>query len=210
MTLISSLHNTRVKHLRALANRKERDRAGLFLVEGVRAVAEASQGQATIELLVVAPQLLTSPYGWKLVARLRATGVPLLEVTPEVFRLFEAVGFSGGLQGLGAVVRQRWQTLPALRPARERCWVALDAVQYPGNLGTILRTSDAVGGAGIILLGQTTDPYHPAAVRASLGTIFSQRLVRASFAELVAWKERHGIPVIGTAPDAATDYRDMR
>ena len=209
MTVISSVHNARVKQLRALANRKERDRTGLFLIEGARAVGEAVQAQAAIEWLVVAPALLTSPFGWELVAAQRAAGVPCVEVTTEVFQVFEGVGFSGGLQGLGAVVRQHWQTLASLEFSSERCWVALDAIQYPGNLGTILRTSDAVGGAGVILLGPATDPYHPAAVRASLGAIFSQHLIRAGFAEFAAWKERHGWRVVGTSPAATVDYRTL-
>lgn len=209
MTVISSVQNARVKQLRALAHRKERDRTGLFLIEGTRAVGEAVQAQAAIEWLVVAPALLTSPYGWELVAAQRAAGVPCVEVTAEVFQVFEDVGFSGGLQGLGAVVRQRWQTLASLEYSSERCWVALDAIQYPGNLGTILRTSDAVGGAGVILLGQATDPYHPAAVRASLGAIFAQHLIRAGFAEFAAWKTRQGWRVVGTSPAAIVDYRTV-
>jgi TrmH family RNA methyltransferase len=82
-------------------------------------------------------------------------------------------------------------------------------VQYPGNLGTILRTCDAVGGAGLILVGPATDPYDPAAVRASMGAVFSQRLVRASREELAAWKRRHTCLVVGTSPAAAAHYRTV-
>lgn len=91
----------------------------------------------------------------------------------------------------------------------ELCWVALDSVQYPGNLGTILRTSDAVGGAGIMLLDQTTDPYDPVAVRASMGAILSQRLIRTGFAAFAAWKASRGGVVVGRASDASTDYRAL-
>ncbi len=97
-----------------------------------------------------------------------------------------------------------------MRLADRRCWVAVDAIQNPGNLGTILRTSEAVGGAGVILIGPTTDPYDPSAVRASLGTIFSQRLVRATFPQFVAWRQRWQYLVIGTSPSAATSYKALR
>jgi TrmH family RNA methyltransferase len=85
--------------------------------------------------------------------------------------------------------------------------VALDAIQYPGNLGTILRTCDATGAAGVILLGATSDPYDPESVRASVGAIFSLQLARASPAEFAAWKRERGISVAGTSPAAALDYR---
>ncbi|HEX2979947.1 MAG TPA: RNA methyltransferase [Anaerolineaceae bacterium] len=88
----------------------------------------------------------------------------------------------------------------------DRNWVALDSVADPGNLGTILRTNDAVGGAGVILLDHSTDPYDVTAVRASMGAVFSQRLVRASLSEFAAWKQRHSVAVIGTSDAAKMDY----
>ena len=83
------------------------------------------------------------------------------------------------------------------------CWVALDEVHSPGNLGTILRTGDAVGAAGLILIGDAVDPYDPACVRATMGAIFAQRLVRVPSAGLAAWKHRAGLHFVGTSPRAA-------
>jgi TrmH family RNA methyltransferase len=98
----------------------------------------------------------------------------------------------------------------ARAPATEGlCWVALEAIHSPGNLGTILRTCDAVGAAGVILLGEAADPYDPATVRASMGSLFAQRLVRATPAELLAWKQRHGCRLIGTSPAGTVDYREL-
>jgi TrmH family RNA methyltransferase len=88
--------------------------------------------------------------------------------------------------------------------------VALSGVGNPGNIGAVMRTCDAVGCAGLILLGDTADPYHPDAVRASRGTAFALCLVRASLPELVAWKRTHRVNVLGTSPTAATDYRGVR
>ena len=204
--IISSRHNPRIKAIRALGSRKERERTGLFFVEGVHLVAAAVQLRAGIETLVVAPELLVSRPGRELVRAQQQRGVPCLEVTAEVF---QGLAVKEITQGIGAVVRQCWEELARVRPAGEHCWVALDAVQYPGNLGTILRTCDAIGGAGVILLGHTTDPYDPAAVRASLGAIFSQRLVRTSFAEFADWKRQHGCQVVGTSPSASTDYQGI-
>jgi len=104
------------------------------------------------------------------------------------------------------VLRQQWETLADVTLRRAPGWVALDAVADPGNLGTIVRTADAVGAEGLILLGESTDLYDPAALRASMGAIFAQRLVRSDVASFVAWKQEQGVFVVGTSDSATTDY----
>ena len=205
MTL-SSKSNPTIKQIRSLRSRKEREQTGSFFVEGIRIVGEAAELEADVELVVFAPALLGSRYARETVRQLQEKSIPCLEVTAEVFGSISA---KEGPQGIGAVVRQRWEKLERVRPADELCWVALDAVQDPGNLGTILRTSDAVGGAGVILIGLTTDPHDPAAVRASMGAIFSQRLVRTTPADFDAWKRRHGYRVVGTSDAAGIDYQEL-
>lgn len=200
--IISSRNNTQVKRLRELRHRKARERTGLYCIEGVRPLAETVQLQADVDTLILAPDLLTSTLGWEVVRVMQARHVPLLSVTPEVYETL----FSGS-HAIGAVLRQRWQNLGQIIPARETICIVLDRIQYPGNLGTILRTSDAVGGCGVILLGDTADPYDPLSVRASMGAILSQRLTRATYAEFAAWKEAHGVDVFGTSPAASHDYR---
>jgi TrmH family RNA methyltransferase len=200
---ISERHNAGIRRIRKLKVREERERAGVFFVEGIRFVAQAVQHHAEIETLLVAPKLLVHPFGQKLARQMRRGGTPCLEVTPEVFY---SLSQAEETQGIGAVVRQRWERLERVKPSEGLCWVALDAVQFAGNLGTILRTCDAVGAAGVILIGPTIDPYHPAAVRASMGGMFSQRFVRTSCAEFAAWKQRHGCMLVGTSPAAPIDY----
>jgi TrmH family RNA methyltransferase len=204
--VITSLSNPRIKWIRSLRTRKERERSRLFYVESLRLVKEATEQKAEIHMLVVAPEAPVSLLGQEVVGALKGRGVPRLEVTPDVF---DSLAVREGAPRIGAVVCQRWELLERVRPSGDLCWVVLDSVQYPGNLGTILRTGDAVGGAGAILLGHATDPYDPAAVRASLGAVFSQRLVRTSFAEFAAWARRHGCMVVGTSPAASTDYREV-
>jgi RNA methyltransferase, TrmH family len=202
--IISSRNNPAVKAIRALNSRKQRDNSGRFFVDGLHLVAAAAQQHANIETCIVAPDLLTSAFGRELARALAHSGAQVIEVTADIFQSLAAKEHA---QGLGIVARQRWLDLARIRPEAGQCWVALDTVQYPGNLGTILRTCDAVGGAGVILLGNTTDPYDRVAVRASLGAIFSQRLVRAGFAEFAAWCRRHSVAVVGTSPVAALDYQ---
>ena len=204
MTPISSLHNPRIKQIRALRYRKERDRTGCFFVEGLHAVAEALHLQTPVETLVVAPDLISSSYGYELVERTHQNNTPCLTVTKDVFASLVP---RDATQGIAAVVQQRWDKLKYLNPPPAHCWVALESIQYPGNLGTILRTSDAAGGTGLLLLGNTTDPYDPISVRASVGTIFAQQLIRTNIEAFANWIQQHNVCVVGTSPAATLDYR---
>jgi TrmH family RNA methyltransferase len=204
--LIYSRNNVHIRRIRELHNRAERDRTGKFFVTGMRFVIQAAQQGAHIESLIIAPQLLTSVPAQRLVRRLRQSGIACLEVPSEVLH---SISLVDDPQGIGAVIRQRWETLPNVKPERELCWLAIDAVQSPGNLGTILRCCDAVGCAGVILLGKATDPYDPACVRASMGALFAQKFVRCTPEEFMAWKHRHSCLLVGTSPHAGDDYQKV-
>jgi TrmH family RNA methyltransferase len=196
-----------IRLIQRLRTREERDRTGLFYVEGIRFVARAVQHRARIEHLVVCRELLTHPYAQRLVQQQKQRGIPLLEVSRQVMEGLSQVEDS---QGLGAVVRQRWQRLASVKPRGELGWVMVETIRSPGNLGTILRASDAVGGAGLILLGESTDPYDPRVVRATMGALFSQYFVRTSVEELTYWPRRSQYLLIGTSPGAAQEYQEIR
>jgi TrmH family RNA methyltransferase len=207
LSLIAHRHHSAVKWIRSLHSRAVRDRTGTFLIDGMRFVAQAVKHQAPIETLIVAPDLLVHPFGQKLARQLRRAGTNTLDVTPEVYY---SLSQAEEPQGIAAVVRQQWEPLYRVDPTDGLCWVVVKTVQTPGNLGTILRTCDAVGAGGVIFLGRETDPYHPIAVRATMGSLFAQRLVRASLPEFLAWKERHQCLLVGTSPTAATEYHALR
>ena len=202
--IISSLSNARIKQIRSLRHRQEREQTGLFFIEGIRLVTEAVQLGADVETLVVAPDLLKSQFAQEVIRAQQERGTPCIEVTADVFKSISA---KEGPQGLGAVVRQRWEALDHVRLSHRHYWIALDAAQDPGNIGTIIRTGDTFGSAGLMLLGNCADPHDPTALRASMGAIFSQRLVKASFADFAYWKQRHNYVVIGTSKAAPNDYR---
>lgn len=204
--IITSRSNETFRRIRKLSNRSEREERGVAFVEGVRIVAEAIQLGAGIADIVVAPNLLKSPFAYDLIRKQAAAGVPVVELSGDLFR---NLSVRDRPQGFGAVIEQRWERLDAITPGErdELCWVILEAVQDPGNLGTILRTSEAAGGAGVILLGSATDPYDPGAIRASMGAIFSQRLARTNRSDLASWAERHSLRIIGALPDAPQDYQ---
>jgi RNA methyltransferase, TrmH family len=200
--VITSNSNEQVKRIRKLHERKERAESGLFYLEGVRIVGDAIEGGAQIEMIVVAPQL-RSEYGLRLVSNYRAQGGIVLEVTAKVF---ERLALKESPQGIAAVVRQNWTALSEINPIPGHPWVVLNSVADPGNLGTILRTNDGAGGEGVILLDQSTDPYDPTAVRASMGALFSQKVVRSTLSEFGIWKQERGIQVIGASDSANNDY----
>jgi RNA methyltransferase, TrmH family len=204
--ILYSRNNPQIKRLRALHLRPERDQSGQFLIEGMRSLSEAAQQGAKIETLFVVPEMLTHPFARTLVRRLRIAGTPCLRLTPEVYY---SVTQAEEPQGVGAIVRQKWDRLDTVKPSRGLCWIAAEAVQSPGNLGTIIRTSEAVGCAGLILIGDSADPYDPATVRASMGALFSQQFVRTSLEAFAAWKIRRQCTLVGTSPSAEKEYHAL-
>ncbi len=204
---ITSPANPRIKQIRRLRERKERQQGGLFFAEGLRIVIEASHQGAPVQSVIVAPGLLNSQVGQKTVQELRRKGVEILEVGDEVFK---SLASKDDPQGIAAVIQQEWTALEQVRVEPGEVWVALDSVADPGNLGTIFRTLDAAGGKGVILLDQSTDPYDPTAVRASMGALFSQKRVHVDFNQFAAWKKSRGIYLVGTSDKAREDYHFIR
>jgi len=186
-----------------LLQRKHRDRTRLFLLEGEPLLREALATGARVETMLVAPELLEAGSA-RLCEMARRAGAARLEVSPEVLG---SISPQHGHQGMLAVARQRWWPLEEMTPGAEDCYVAVKEIREPWSIGTIVRTCEAVGGQGVILMGESTDPYHPVAARASMGTIFTQRLVKSDLAELGAWSRRHGVCIVGTSPSGGTDYR---
>ena len=188
---------------RLQTDRGYRDSRGLFFIEGVRNFIMAVDHHASIDSLFYSEKLLTNPIARKLVRRLKRSGVPFARVSPEQFR---RISRTERASGVGAIIRQRVGRLEQLDPATERCWTALSHVRSPGNLGTLIRTSAAIGGAGFVLLGDAIDPFNPAVVRATMGSLFKQKIVRASIAELSRWVRQNQIAVIGASPDGDESY----
>lgn len=202
--VIKSSANPLIKRLRVLSERKHRRREGAFVVEGIQPVWQAVEAAAEIETLIVAPELLTSGAALDMVEGQRRQGVPVALVTPE---LFMSVSGREHPSGLAAVVRCWETTLDDLRVAADSLFLALHRVGNPGNLGTIVRTADAVGAAGLVLLGETTDPYHPAAVKASMGALFAVPIVRSLDTDaFFAWAAANGVAVGVTSAHAADEH----
>jgi TrmH family RNA methyltransferase len=206
--LISSAANPLSKRMRLLADRRHRVREGAFVVEGIQPVWQAVEAGADIELLVVAPDLLADSAAAAMVAAREAAGQRVVRMTAE---LFGRLSGRDGPSGLAAIVRGRPAAVAGLRVQPESVFVALHEVGNPGNLGTIIRTADAAGAAGVILLGHATDPFDPAAVKASMGAVFSVPVAQAAQAgEFFGWAGRHGVTVATTSAKATASFWDVR
>jgi TrmH family RNA methyltransferase len=204
MDPIQSLRNPKIKTIRALGQRKARQEHGLYVVEGVFHLGEALAAGAAVDYLCYSPDRLTSPFAWKLVEAWKAREIPCYPTTIEVY---DSISEKQGSQGIIGVLRQQWTDLDSLTPQHFPWGVALVAPQDPGNLGTILRTINAVGASGLILLDGGADPYHPTAVRASMGALFHHPMAQASSAHFAGWITEHGYTVYGSSAQAAVDYR---
>lgn len=203
--MITSRTNPTIKSIRALRDRKERERTQLFFVEGIRLVAEAVQLKTQIQSIIVAPDLLKSDFARDIIAQAQSQGAQRIDVNADVFA---SLSDKEGPQGLAAVVHQRWTNLSNFIHHPSCLILALESPQDPGNIGTILRTADATAVDAIILLGQPADPYDPDAVRASMGALFNQTLIKnASFADVYRWAQKNKITLIGTSDKASIDYR---
>jgi TrmH family RNA methyltransferase len=191
---ITSAANPLAKRVRALADRRQRRREGAFVVEGVQPVWRAIEAGWEIETLLTVPSRLAEA-GAGLVADRRAAGIRVVELAEQLaVRLTDR----DAPPGLFAIVKARTTPLPA--PKENDLFVALHRVGNPGNLGTIVRTADAVGAAGMILVGETADQYAPAAVKASMGSLFAMPVARVPDADaLFDWARSAGVEVVATS-----------
>ncbi len=202
---ISSAANPLVKRIRLLADRRQRRREGAFVVEGIQPVWRAVEAGWEIEALLVTAELLAeSGPAAEMVAGQESNGVRVARLTGE---LFARLSDRDGPSGLAAIVRVRQAGLPDLAVRPGSVFAALHQTGNPGNLGTIIRTVDAVGGAGVILIGDTADPFAPAAVKASMGSLFAVGVAHVPEAgQFFDWASATTVQVVATSGRASTDH----
>lgn len=193
--------------LRSLQSPSGRLKTGKYIIEGIRHVARAVEQRAPLELLFVSPSALSNPFGQKLARLIRRSKVPCIRLSQQ---LYEHLSLAAEPQGIGAVLCQRWSTLSDLKVARNSLWLAIESLDQPGNLGTILRTAEAAGVSGVVLLGEVSDPWDPGCIRASMGSIFSQKLVRCEIKDFIAWARRSGIALVASSPRGLMTYSAFR
>jgi RNA methyltransferase, TrmH family len=195
-----------LQHVRSLAHRSVRDQTETFFIEGIRPFVQAHDAGHAFEHILISPILLKSDLADMLARRHRVNRVPTTRLTPEQYR---SISTSPHASGIAAIVRQRWSRLAQVDPSRGLAWLVIEHLRSPGNLGTILRTAEATGVGGIILLSQTLDPFDPSVVRASMGGMLHLPLVRATHQELARWASANDVALVGLSPDASLLWTDL-
>ncbi|MFW5940769.1 MAG: TrmH family RNA methyltransferase [Chloroflexota bacterium] len=202
--MITSHRNPLVKRIKKLHRKKHRQEEGAFFIEGIRVVLTALEQKAPVETIVYAPALLTSEVALAALSEQKAQGTTVAEVSQDVF---QAISDRENPVGLGAIVNVRLQQLRDLPVHQDSVYVALEQISDPGNLGAIVRTVDAAGGAGVLLVGPSVDPFHPTAVKASMGALFTVPLAEVEDMDrLWRWAEAQGLHTVATSAHAERTF----
>lgn len=204
---VTSLSNPTVKAVRGLHLRKERDETGLFVAEGLKNVIEGIDTGHSPQILMHGRDAAGHPMMQKAVQATLAARGEVIEVTHDILA---KVSRRDNPQAVVGVFRQAFRPLDEIIPDAAPCWVALHRVRDPGNLGAIVRTADAAGCGGVILVGECCDPYSVEAVRATMGSIFAVPLTQASEAEFAAWRGGWPGSVVGTLLSATVEHAKAR
>ncbi len=203
---ITSLANPVVKDIKALSNKKDREQSGTFMAEGLKLVIDALELGWAIRTLVYAKAAKGKPLVEQVAAKTVAKGGLVLEVSEKVL---SSITRRDNPQMVVGIFEQKWARLAELDLTGGKTYVALDRVRDPGNLGTIIRTADAAGASGVILLGECTDPFSLETVRATMGSVFAVPLVKATVEDFLAWKKSGTMDVVATHLAGAVDYRSV-
>ena len=201
---ITGFSNPTVKALRALREKKHRKAAGKFLAEGLRLLTDARECGHIPDTLVLAKGREPHPLLAELEAAVDAAGGEVIETSPDI--LSKITG-KDNPQAVAGVFAEFDTALASLDRSRADIWLVAQALRDPGNLGTMLRTGDAIGAGGLILLDDCADPFSVEAVRASMGAIFTQKVARAEWSEFESWLRGGAGQLVAASLREAQPYR---
>jgi TrmH family RNA methyltransferase len=200
---LSSVQNPRIKQVTHLRDKQERDSTALFLIEGYRELLRATDTSWAIESLFICPELFLGTNERTLIAKIASSGAKIFNCAENVFR---KISYRDRPDGLLAVAPQRRLSLHDLPEVGNPFYVVAEAIEKPGNLGTILRSTDAVGASGLIVCDRCTDIYNPNVVRASVGTLFTVPTIEADSEETIAWLKAQKIAILAATPSAVSEF----
>jgi len=202
--MITSTSNPLIKRVRKLKSRKGRRAEGSYFAEGVRVFISAVEAEAPVETIIYCPELLTSQAALDNISTQQAAGVRCVETSAKVFK---SISSRDHPFGIGAILSDSMVKLSDLVVEPHSVYVSILDAAEPGNVGTIIRTIDASGASGLILIGQGTDPYHPSSVKASMGALFNLPVCQVEKPErLLDWSKEEGLEIIATSAHAEQPY----
>ena len=200
---ITAFSNPIVKHARGLRDRKNRRAAGQFLAEGLRILTEGREAGRLPDMLFYSDS--AHPLLARLIEETEAAGGEAIETVPDIL---QKISGKENPQTVLGVYRAFDTSLDAVDRAVAPLWIVAQALRDPGNLGTILRTGDAVGAGGLILIDDCADPFSVEAVRASMGALFTQKIAVARWETFLPWLRSGPGQLIGTSLNATLDYQE--
>ncbi len=203
---ITSLQNERVKNVVKLRNRNQRDEQRKLVIEGYRPILRATENGVSMDEIYYCPAFFLGSNEMDLVRRVEQSGAQSVEVAETVFA---KMAYRDRPEGLLAIAPQVERTLADLPADPKGLYLVAEAIEKPGNLGTILRSADAAGATALIVCDRCTDIYNPNVVRASIGTLFTVPVVEAGSQATLAWCRELGLKVLAASPHASECYTDV-
>ncbi|MFA6125097.1 TrmH family RNA methyltransferase [Sphingomonas sp.] len=201
---ITAYSNPLIKRVRLLREKRHRREEGLFLAEGLRILTEAREAGRIPQYLFFARDSAAHPLVQALVADVEAAGGEAIETVPDILSKLSG---KDNPQAVVGVFPEFARDLASLDRSSAPIWLVAERLRDPGNLGTILRTGDAVGAGGLILIGECVDPFSVEAVRASMGALFTVPVVQCEWAEFTQWLRSGPGQLVGLSLDTNSDYR---
>lgn len=205
MQIITSTSNPRIKQVIKLRKRSHRDTAGLMIIEGCTELQRAIDNNYQITELFYCTELFPSELESDILTRCRQNNISLIECSIPVF---QKISYRERPNGLLAIAPQIQKSLDQL-PIKENMLIVIaEAIEKPGNLGTILRSADASGADAVIICDRCTDINNPNVIRASIGTIFTIPVIETDSANAIAWLKSNNIQILAATPHATQFYTD--
>lgn len=200
---ITSLRNPGIKTVISLRKRRERERAGLIVIEGIREVSRAIEASASIPQVYYCPAIIPAAESSALLGRLESAGA---SITPVSARIYEKMAYRESSEGICVLAARPSDSLTGPEREGKGFYIVADGIEKPGNLGAIFRSADGSGARGIIVTGTGTDIFNPNVIRASIGTVFSVPRAEMSAEEAAGWLKENGVRIIAAIPDAKMLY----
>jgi TrmH family RNA methyltransferase len=204
---VTAFSNATVKRLRSLRDKKGRRSEGLFLAEGLRILTEGRDSGRLPEIVAFSADGAKHPLAAEIIAATEAAGGEAIETSADI--LAKMSGKDNPQMLLGAY-RAIETPLDQIDRSKAPLWIAAQALRDPGNIGTILRTGDAVGAGGLILIDDCADAFSVEAVRASMGAVFTQDIATARWPEFIAWLRSGDGQLVGASLKATDDYLEAK
>jgi len=204
---IVSLQNPKIKGALRLNDRRERNQLGLFLIEGYRELKRAVEGGVEIRSLFTCSTFFLGENEEALIDQIRLKKAEVFDCSSQVFEKLSYRDRPDGLVGIGVQMKTSLSDLLFKLQKKENPFLIIaEAIEKPGNLGTILRSADGAGVDGVIVCDRCTDIYNPNVVRASVGTLFTLPVVEAESAETLKWLKERGVRIVAATPSASRPF----